>query len=317
MVWSTKSVAKPKTKTVRKRLADGSVRTYEYARTKPVAVKHPVDSLAMLIEAYKRSPEWDRLSDARKKKCALYFKRLSGFGDCAATDVKRQHIRAVRDAIFSTGKPGAANGFVNVVSALCSWGIKADWLEHNPARSIDLIPGGHLPAWSQAQADQAIAALPEHLRRLVLLALFTGQRRGDLCRMAWTHYDGERIRVTQGKTGTPLVIPVHPTLKAAMDQWPRRATTILVNSRGRPWSPNRVTDGLRKALGRIGFEPGRNVHGLRKLAATNLAEAGCSAHEIAAITGHRSLAMVSLYTKGADQERMATAAIVRLQTRKA
>jgi integrase len=56
---------------------------------------------------------------------------------------------------------------------------------------------------------------------------------------------------------------------------------------------------------------------LRKLAATNLAEAGCSAHEIAAITGHRSLALVSLYTASADQERMATAAIVRLQTRKA
>jgi hypothetical protein len=50
---------------------------------------------------------------------------------------------------------------------------------------------------------------------------------------------------------------------------------------------------------------------------TNLAEAGCSAHEIAAITGHRSLALVSLYTASADQERMATAAIVRLQTREA
>ena len=311
-MWSSKSVVKPKTKTVRKRLADGSVRVYEYARTKVAPAKSPADSLSNMIAAYQRSPEWDRLSDARKKKCALYFKRLSGFGDYAATDVKRQHIRAVRDAIFSTGKPAAAKAFVNVVYSLCSWGIKADWLEHNPAHKIDLIPGGHLPAWSQAQADHAIAALPEHLRRLVLLALYTGQRRGDLCRMAWTHYDGERIRVTQGKTGTPLIIPVHPTLKAAMDQWPKRATTILCNSRGRPWSPNRVTDGLRKALARIGFEPGRNVHGLRKLAATNLAEAGCSAHEIAAITGHRSLALVSLYTASADQERMATAAIVRL-----
>jgi integrase len=315
-MWSKVSVVKPKTKTVRKRLADGSVRTYEYARSKVAPAKSPADSLSNMIAAYQRSPEWDRLSDARKKKCALYFKRLSGLGDYPAATVKRQHIRAVRDAIFSTGKPGAANGFVNVASALFGWGVKADWLEHNPARSIDIIPGGHLPAWSQAQADHAIADLPEHLRRLVLLALFTGQRRGDLCRMAWTHYDGERIRVTQGKTGTPLVIPVHPTLKAAMDQWPRRATTILVSSRGRPWSPNRVTDGLRKALARIGFEPGRNVHGLRKLAATNLAEAGCSAHEIAAITGHRSLAMVSLYTRSADQENLATAAIIRLQARK-
>jgi integrase len=53
------------------------------------------------------------------------------------------------------------------------------------------------------------------------------------------------------------------------------------------------------------------VHGLRKLAAAALADAGCTAHEIAAVTGHRSLAMVSLYTASADQERLAEAAIVR------
>ena len=35
--------------------------------------------------------------------------------------------------------------------------------------------------------------------------------------------------------------------------------------------------------------------------------------EITAITGHRTLRMVPVYTASADQERMATAAIVRLQ----
>jgi integrase len=66
----------------------------------------------------------------------------------------------------------------------------------------------------------------------------------------------------------------------------------------------------------LGLRKGLNVHGLRKLAAANLAEAGCSTLEIAAITGHASLGMVQLYTKSADQERMATAAIVRLTGRK-
>ena len=35
-----------------------------------------------------------------------------------------------------------------------------------------------------------------------------------------------------------------------------------------------------------------NVHGLRKLAAVKLAEAGWTTHEIAAVTGHHTLAMV-------------------------
>jgi Phage integrase family len=50
-------------------------------------------------------------------------------------------------------------------------------------------------------------------------------------------------------------------------------------------------------------------HGLRKAAARRLAEAGCSASEIAAITGHKTLAEVERYTRAADQVRLAQQAI--------
>jgi integrase len=54
------------------------------------------------------------------------------------------------------------------------------------------------------------------------------------------------------------------------------------------------------------------AHGLRKAAARRLAEAGCSANEIAAVTGHASLEEVTRYTKAADQKRLARSAIRRL-----
>jgi integrase len=47
------------------------------------------------------------------------------------------------------------------------------------------------------------------------------------------------------------------------------------------------------------------AHGLRKAACRRLAEAGCSANVIAAISGHTSLREVERYTRAADQERMA------------
>jgi integrase len=50
-------------------------------------------------------------------------------------------------------------------------------------------------------------------------------------------------------------------------------------------------------------------HGLRKAAARRLAEAGASVHQIAAITGHRSLKEVARYTQRADQIRLAREAI--------
>jgi len=50
-------------------------------------------------------------------------------------------------------------------------------------------------------------------------------------------------------------------------------------------------------------------HGLRKTAARRLAEAGCSASEIAAITGHKTLAEVERYTRATDQVRLARQAM--------
>jgi pimeloyl-ACP methyl ester carboxylesterase len=50
---------------------------------------------------------------------------------------------------------------------------------------------------------------------------------------------------------------------------------------------------------------------LRKAACRRLAEAGCSANEIAAISGHALLREVERYTKAADQERMARNALAR------
>jgi integrase len=55
------------------------------------------------------------------------------------------------------------------------------------------------------------------------------------------------------------------------------------------------------------------THGLRKAAARRLAEAGCSANEIAAITGHTTLKEIERYTKAADQRKLATAAMGRLE----
>jgi integrase len=57
--------------------------------------------------------------------------------------------------------------------------------------------------------------------------------------------------------------------------------------------------------------PHCSAHGLRKAACRRLAEAGCSANEIASISGHASLREVERYTKQADQARMAVNAMAR------
>lgn len=299
-------------RTVRHVLKDGTVKVYTYDRHERKAIERAPDSTAQLIAAYQRSPEWNGLADSTRATYTIYLRPLSQLGHLPVESWVRRDILALRDAIAKARGNGAGTGFIRAASALFTWAVDRDWLDHTPVTRIKALPGGHLRAWTRVEADKAEATLPAHLARVVILARYTGQRRGDLCAMGWSAYDGATIRLIQQKTAAPLVLPVHPMLKTRLDAWPRLAATILTDARNRPWKPQDLSHALPIALAKVGLSDDMNVHGLRKLAAAELADAGCSVHEIAAITGHTSLSMVQLYTRSADQERLASAAIVRL-----
>jgi integrase len=295
---------------VKRKLADGSVKVYRYQ----AYVKRPrdQDTIGDLIQAYNESPEWHALAEATKTVYAIYHRVLVPLGHLQVKNIKRRDLLRLRDAIATARGNGAANGFIRSISVLFGWALDREWIETNPAYRLKKLAAGHLPAWTPEQVATALRLLPPHLCRAVLLALYTGQRRGDLCRLAWTAYDGQTIRLVQQKTGAPLILPVHHELKRELDTWSREAVTILTDQHGLPWRPVNLSEQLPYALQKIGLPAGLNIHGLRKSAAANLADAGCSASEIAAVTGHKSLQMVALYTASADQERMAKAAIIRL-----
>lgn len=304
---------------VRKRLADGTTKEYRYGEWKPKRkpTRYAADSMDALLAAFRRSPEYASRAKKTQQQYAIYLRVWDQIGHVRAAEVTRRTIFTLRDSVAKGSGPGAANAFTRITGALFAWAVDRGWREYSPAARIRALPGGHLTAWTAEQADAATEALPAHLARVVTLARYTGQRRGDLCAMTWAAYDGSAIRLRQEKTKTDLVIPCHPALKTALDAWKAErgaAVTILTNGWGRPWNGSVLSAAMKRGLEAIEM-PGLNVHGLRKLAAASLADAGCTLHEIAAITGHRTLAMVELYTRSADQHRLASAAITKLQPR--
>jgi integrase len=54
------------------------------------------------------------------------------------------------------------------------------------------------------------------------------------------------------------------------------------------------------------------LHGLRKAAARRLAEAGCTVHEIASVTGHKTLAEVARYTRETEKTRLAVSGMAKV-----
>lgn len=302
-------------RTVRRRLANGTVRVHHYPAWKPTAAPVPHDTMRALLRAYEASPEWTALAKTTQAQYLIYLRPWLAVPDAEPRAVTRREILAARDAIATTRGIGAATAFGRITAALFGWALDRGWVDHNPAVRLKALPGGHLPAWSEAHIALALAKLPEDLRRVVVLALHTGQRRGDLCAMTWGAYDGATIRVRQAKTGRALAIPAHPALRAELAAWQaERADSVLIlhSPRTGAWTPPHLSREMKRELAKAGLPERLNVHGLRKAAARRLAEAGCSALEIAAITGHMSLSMVQLYTASADQERLAGAAVSRL-----
>ncbi len=319
MPWQKKSRTKGE-RVVRRKLPDGSIREYRYPKYTP-RPHASADSVEGLIDAYKSSPEWAALAPSTRNGRSAYLRHLLIHARSLAKDVTAREITEIHDTLRVERGNGSAGGFLSASRALFSWAVKKYRISVSPVVGIEPAPTGEFQAWTMDQALLAEAKLPEHLRRVVILGRHTGQRRGDLCAMTWDAYDGTFLRFTQQKkkpreTPVSLALFVSDALKAELDTWKATANpdvpNILVNYLGRPFVPRSLTQVLARKLEKIGLHD-LGIHGLRKLKAAELAAAGCSTHEIASITGHKTLGMIQHYTKSADQRRLSEMAEKRLQ----
>jgi integrase len=232
-------------------------------------------------------------------------------GDHPAALIEREHIVRLM-ATMAADKPEAANMLRRVLRAMFAHAVEDGWRKEDPSRDVKAIrsktDGFH--SWSEAEIEQFEKHhKPGSRARLAFaLLLYTGQRRGDTVRMGRQHVRDGVLFLRQQKTGTELSLPLHPELQRVIADTPKRDMTYLTTQFGRPFTSNGFGNWFRDQCNAAGL-PQCSAHGLRKAAARRLAEAGCTAHEIAAITGHASLKQVAHYTKAADQQRLATAAM--------
>ena len=204
-----------------------------------------------------------------------------------------------------------------VLRAMFAHAVEDGWRKDDPSRDVKAIrsktDGFH--SWTEGEIEQFEARhKPGSRARLAFaLLLYTGQRRGDTVRMGRQHVRDSVLFLRQQKRGgvgnSPASgiaaghcrhgqaqhdIPDAPIRQALHVQWLRQLVPRPMQCGGpptmqRPWPPESRCEA---------FSGGR-LH----------------AHEIAAITGHASSKHVAHYTKAADQQRLATAAIEKVRER--
>ena len=118
----------------------------------------------------------------------------------------------------------------------------------------------------------------------------------------------------QLKTGAELSIPVHADLEAIIAESAAGQMTFLTTEFGKPFTAAGFGNWFREQCDMANLRH-CSFHGLRKAASVRLAEAGCTPHEIAAITGHASLKEIVRYTQTADRRRLARSAMEKVKRR--
>lgn len=299
-------------KVVRKRLKDGTVKTYVYQRS---AIKQDrrgaAGTVGDMIARYLESPEYSALAPATQRLYATCIRPLLDnpkIRHVDARSVRRSDILTMRDGL--SDRPGMADMFVAATGAVFRWGMDRDLADINPCSRIPKLAKGEHRRWTAGEVERLLTKATPVFRMAGALALYTGQRAGDIVAMRWDDYQHDRIKVVQDKTGTPLLIPVHPLLARALSEWPRRCETILFTRYDTPFTAAGFRRSWQRERERIGVSA--TWHGLRKTAAATLAEQGASAHEIAAITGHKTLREIERYTREADQLSRAELAVSKM-----
>ncbi|KEQ53964.1 tyrosine-type recombinase/integrase [Sphingobium chlorophenolicum] len=263
----------------------------------------PKDQLQTVFDGYEASTDFADLAPRTQKDYRKLLRVIeSEFGDFPIAALEDRRTRgeflAWRERLAVKSRRQADYAYA-VLARTMSWALNRGIVAVNPCER----PGRLYRAarsdsvWTEADEAAFYAKAPAHLHLALRLALWTGQRQGDLLRLTWAAYDGDTIRLRQRKTKVPVVVPVGAPLRAALDAAKEKLAnrdpankkplpmTILATENGTTWTESGFRASWRKACAKAGVV-GVTFHDLRGTAVTRLAVAGCTPPEIATITGH-------------------------------
>lgn len=275
-------------------------------------------SIGDLLAKYYGSAEFKALEAKTQRNYKLVLDKLQPMLHLPVKQIKRKDILALRDKDNSIA-------LIKRVKTLLTFAVERDFRDDNPADKVK--PAGKrrpFRAWTDKDITKFLNHYAEDSRQnlAITLLLYTGARRSDIVTFGWSNISGNILSFVPKKTSHTqkdnpkrLLIPVHSKLMARIRNLPKDNPTFLMTEYGKPMTEAGFTNWFSESASKAKLPANSSPHGLRKAASRRLAEAGCSASQIAAITGHSTLKEVERYTASADQAKLARSAIRLIETK--
>jgi integrase len=275
--------------------------------------QHKEGTIGHLVDRFYRSGAFSKLAPSSQRTYRLVLDKFAiEDGHRLVRDMPRAVAAGIVEQIGAT-RPGMANLTAATLKRLFSYAVKLGMRPDNPFVGVDTYQGGEHRAWTDQEIASYESRWPIGTRhRLAFdLLLYTGQRVGDVAAMRRADILAGTIPVKQEKTGAVLSLPVHPHLLRSVKAGPEDGPAPL-NTDGQPMTKRSISALVARAARAAGLPRDCKTHGLRKAVLTRLADRNASVHEIAAVSGHKSLREVQHYTATANQSLLARSAMARL-----
>jgi len=225
------------------------------------------------------------------------------FSKIRLCDLSPSDVRQYRDLRLKTISPTTLKRELAVLSSAINhaskeWGI---FVSTNPVTAIS-VPRTANARSRRLEADEQnrlLSASNGELRRIIIIALETGMRRGEILQIRRSHIDFtlQTLLIPLTKTDTPRTIPLSSRAVVSLREQisisgniaPIRETPLF------SLLPDSLSQAFRRLCRRL-YIQNLHFHDLRHEATSRLFEKGLNPVEVATITGHKDTKMLMRYT---------------------
>lgn len=219
-------------------------------------------------------------------------------GELMLNEINLDVIDSIRAAKLNEASKATTNRYLALVrSVLIRARDEWEWIDKAPKVKLFKETNSRERSLTPEQAKMLLAALPEHQKEMVLFALATGLRQGNVVRLEWPQINMALrhawVSGTQSKNGRPIAVPLNDIAMGVLERQAGKHPSRVFTYKGKPvaWAN---TKKWRDTLLELGIHDFR-WHDLRHTWATWQRQAGTPTHELQKLGGWRTGAMVERY----------------------
>ncbi|MDO8674758.1 MAG: site-specific integrase [Candidatus Omnitrophota bacterium] len=221
------------------------------------------------------------------------------FGGKYLYEIKVKDIEDFKLERSKTASPATVNRELATLKTLFNKAVLWDKLKETPAKAVTFLrePKGRVRFLEREEIVKLLSNCNKKLRPIVVVALNTGMRRGEILGLKWSDVDLKRAILTlhDTKNGEKREVYINEQVKTALIRIPRNAQSpyVFCGSNGKPYQDVRKSfwTALRKSdIKEFHF------HDLRHTFASQLVMAGIDLNTVRELLGHKDIRMTLRYS---------------------